>query len=144
MGEEVDYRVWRQGSDPWNLFGLSRSRNCVWRKGGSFVYLSGSLQIGFESRGKQVGTAATPIHGQISKIQHAGNPIFEGIPSIFSAVQFNSLVADPNSLPEELEVIATSDKGEVMGLAAKGKPLWGVQFHPEVSPLQPPPFLQLY
>ncbi|GAA5913233.1 4-amino-4-deoxychorismate synthase [Sporobolomyces salmoneus] len=81
--------------------------------------------------GGKVGTAATPIHGQISKIQHAGNPIFEGIPSIFSAVQFNSLVADPNSLPEELEVIATSDKGEVMGLAAKGKPLWGVQFHPE-------------
>ncbi|GAA5950481.1 hypothetical protein JCM3765_004562 [Sporobolomyces pararoseus] len=81
--------------------------------------------------GGKVGTAATPIHGQISKIHHAQNPLFEGVPQIFSAVQFNSLVADRNSIPQELEVIATSHKGEVMGLAAKGKPLWGVQFHPE-------------
>lgn len=50
-------------------------------------------------------------------------------------MQFNSLVADRSSIPQELEIIATSDKGEVMGLAAKGRPLWGVQFHPEVSQL---------
>ncbi|GAA6005321.1 hypothetical protein JCM11491_002657 [Sporobolomyces phaffii] len=81
--------------------------------------------------GGQVGKAAAPIHGQVSKIRHFGNPLFRGIPSEFAAVQFNSLVADPESLSDELEVIATSEKGEVMGLAAKGRPLWGVQFHPE-------------
>ncbi|GAA5977392.1 hypothetical protein JCM5350_002450 [Sporobolomyces pararoseus] len=81
--------------------------------------------------GGKVVKAATPIHGQISKIHHAQNPLFQGIPQVFSAVQFNSLVADRSSIPQELEIIATSDKGEVMGLAAKGKPLWGVQFHPE-------------
>ena len=67
------------------------------------------------------------MHGQISKIQHSKNAIFDGIPTVYPAVQYNSLVVDEQSLSQELEVIATNEKHEVMGLAVKGKPFIGVQ-----------------
>ncbi|GAA5830061.1 hypothetical protein JCM5353_000695 [Sporobolomyces roseus] len=81
--------------------------------------------------GGKVGKAAAPVHGQISQIRHSGNSIFRDVPSTFSAVQYNSLVVDRAKLPENLEVLAESAKGEIMALGARGKPLWGLQFHPE-------------
>ncbi|GAA5934088.1 4-amino-4-deoxychorismate synthase [Sporobolomyces koalae] len=82
--------------------------------------------------GAKVGTAAAPVHGQVSHISHSNNPLFDEIPQTFDAVQYNSLVIDPDSVPSaELEVIATNEAREIMALAVKGKPMWGVQFHPE-------------
>ncbi|GAA6061537.1 hypothetical protein JCM10212_002744 [Sporobolomyces blumeae] len=87
------------------------------------------------SFGGKVGKALAPVHGQISQIHQttASSPLFDGVPSVFSAVQYNSLVVDEASLAPEsgLRVIARSERGEVMALEAVGKPLWGVQFHPE-------------
>lgn len=89
----------------------------------------------------QVVKAAAPKHGQVSSISQtcASRPshsLFTGVPSPFDAVQYNSLVVDPLSLPDELEVIAWTDAAdgakEVMALRHRTKPLWGVQFHPEV------------
>ncbi|BGP44120.1 para-aminobenzoate synthase, (PABA) [Rhodotorula kratochvilovae] len=90
--------------------------------------------------GGSVVKAAAPKHGQISAIDHScascvSNTLFTGVPTPFEAVQYNSLVVDPSSLPAELEAIAWTDAAngerEIMALQHRTKPLWGVQFHPE-------------
>lgn len=92
----------------------------------------------------QVTEAPAPKHGQISKIRvversPAGRArLFDDVPSLFDAVQYNSLVVDPASLPPVLDVIAWAKSGkeggqdEIMALQHTSKPLYGVQFHPEV------------
>ena len=68
-------------------------------------------------------------------MRHDGSELFDGVPEVFGAVQFNSLTVD-SKLPDELEATAwaTSQGYEnVMGLRHRTKPLSGVQFHPEVS-----------
>jgi para-aminobenzoate synthetase component II len=73
--------------------------------------------------------ATTPMHGKVDRITHTGNQLFAGIPETFQATRYHSLLLA--EMAECLEVIATSAKGEVMGLRHKQLPLWGIQFHPE-------------
>jgi anthranilate synthase/aminodeoxychorismate synthase-like glutamine amidotransferase len=71
------------------------------------------------------------MHGKVSQITHAGNGLFRGIPSPFAATRYHSLVVEPDSISDCLEVTARSEWGEIMGLAHRDLPLCGVQFHPE-------------
>ena len=62
--------------------------------------------------------------------------VFAGLPAEFTAVRYHSLAVERASLPACLEVSATSEDGEIMGLRHRGfagtaTPLEGVQFHPE-------------
>jgi len=90
----------------------------------------GHQSIGYAFGGKIV-RAKNLMHGKTSLIYHTGNELFKGIPSPFTAVRYHSLVIDRDSLPQELEVIAESDDGEIMAVAHREYPLYGVQFHPE-------------
>jgi anthranilate synthase/aminodeoxychorismate synthase-like glutamine amidotransferase len=71
-----------------------------------------------------------PIHGKDAEVQHDGQALFEGLSNPLLAGRYHSLVADPDSLPEELEQTATYD-GVVMGVRHRSLPAEGVQFHPE-------------
>ncbi len=71
------------------------------------------------------------MHGKVSRINHINNPLLEGVPSPFIATRYHSLVVKPKSCPDVLEVIASTEEGEIMALAHKEFPIWGVQFHPE-------------
>jgi anthranilate synthase/aminodeoxychorismate synthase-like glutamine amidotransferase len=71
------------------------------------------------------------MHGKTSEIHHDGQGIFSGLPNPFVATRYHSLVVDPNSVPEELMVTATSTDGVIMGLRHRELPVEGVQFHPE-------------
>jgi len=56
------------------------------------------------------------MHGKTSEIHHDGQGIFAGLPNPFVATRYHSLVVRPESVPDELEVTATSSDGVVMGL----------------------------
>lgn len=71
------------------------------------------------------------MHGKISAMFHTGHPLFEGIASPFDATRYHSLIIERHSCPEELEIIAETDAGEIMAVAHRTHPVWGVQFHPE-------------
>ncbi|MFH1395691.1 MAG: aminodeoxychorismate/anthranilate synthase component II [Candidatus Omnitrophota bacterium] len=71
------------------------------------------------------------MHGKVSRVYHGGKNIFKGIPSPFTATRYHSLVVDPKSLKDPLEVSAWTKEKEIMAIKHKDKPIWGVQFHPE-------------
>jgi anthranilate synthase component 2 len=71
------------------------------------------------------------LHGKLSSITHTGTGLFKGLPQGFSVTRYHSLVVNPETLPDCLEVTARSQSGVIMGLAHKTRPVYGVQFHPE-------------
>ncbi|WP_294925670.1 aminodeoxychorismate/anthranilate synthase component II [uncultured Paracoccus sp.] len=84
-----------------------------------------------EAFGGHVIRAGRVVHGKVDEIAHDGKGVFEGLPSPFKATRYHSLTVDPDSLPEALEVTATSPDGTIMGLRHRSLPVEGVQFHPE-------------
>lgn len=79
--------------------------------------------------------APYPVHGKVKKIAHQQHPLFKNIANNFPVTRYHSLIVEKNTLPDSLEIIATSaepeEKGMIMGLAHKKYPIFGVQFHPE-------------
>ena len=72
-----------------------------------------------------------PVHGKTDEVTHDGRALFAGIPSPFTATRYHSLCVDASSVPDALEVQATTPDGVVMGLRHRELPVFGVQFHPE-------------
>jgi anthranilate synthase component II len=86
-----------------------------------------------EAYGARIVRAAKLMHGKTSPIEHRGEGIFAGIGSPLEVMRYHSLVIDPESVPAELEVIATSagSASEIQAIRHRENPVWGVQFHPE-------------
>ncbi len=82
--------------------------------------------------GATVRRAGRPVHGKTSSVHHPGRGIFAGLPDPLLVGRYHSLVLDPATLPDSLEVTATAlDDGELMALRHRSHPTVGVQFHPE-------------
>jgi anthranilate synthase/aminodeoxychorismate synthase-like glutamine amidotransferase len=86
--------------------------------------------------GGRVVRAGVVMHGKLSKIFHDEKGLFAGVENPFVATRYHSLVVQPESLPEGLEVTAKTWADEIMGLrhrahAGTRAPVEGVQFHPE-------------
>lgn len=80
--------------------------------------------------GAAVVRAPALMHGKTSPIQHQGVGVFAGLPNPLTATRYHSLVIDPATLPDCLEVTASCD-GIIMGVRHRELPVEGVQFHPE-------------
>ena len=91
--------------------------------------------LGHQSLGELFGATVghTPelMHGKTSVITHDGRGVFSGVPSPLTVTRYHSLTIDPATLPDDLEVSATTERGIIMGVRHRSLPLEGVQFHPE-------------
>ena len=81
--------------------------------------------------GGRVVRAQRVMHGKLSPVAHRGEGVFQGLPSPFKATRYHSLAIERDSLPAALEVTATADDGEIMGVRHRTHAVEGVQFHPE-------------
>ena len=81
--------------------------------------------------GGEIIKAKKLMHGKTSMVTHDNKNLFKGLPNPFEATRYHSLVLNKNTIPDEFEVTATSDDGEVMGIRHKNIFIEGVQFHPE-------------
>lgn len=90
----------------------------------------GHQSIGYAFGGDVV-RAGRLMHGKTSMIHHEDKGIFNGMPKPFEAIRYHSLVIEPSTLPDCLEVTAQTDIGEIMGVRHREYIIEGVQFHPE-------------
>jgi len=90
----------------------------------------GHQAIGYFYGGKIIG-AKRLMHGKTSTITADGKGVFAGIDEPFKAMRYHSLVIEKQSLPDCLEITATSEDGEIMGVRHKTLKVEGIQFHPE-------------
>jgi anthranilate synthase/aminodeoxychorismate synthase-like glutamine amidotransferase len=81
--------------------------------------------------GATVTRARTQMHGKTSDIRHDGKGVFAGLSNPFVATRYHSLIVLAETVPDDLEITARSDDGQVMGLRHRRFPIEGVQFHPE-------------
>ena len=81
--------------------------------------------------GGRVVRAPTLFHGKSSRVQHDGKTIFDGLKNPFPAGRYHSLIVERETLPDELEISATTPNGTIMGLRHRKLKIEGVQFHPE-------------
>ena len=81
--------------------------------------------------GASIVRAERLMHGKTSTIHTNGDQLFEGLPAEFQVARYHSLIVDPKTVTENLTVIASTEKGEIMGCRHVDLPIWVVQFHPE-------------
>ena len=91
--------------------------------------------LGHQSIGAALGgrivRAQQLMHGKTSEISSDGRGVFRGLPQRLTVIRYHSLAIERASLPAELEVSATADDGEIMGVRHRELAIEGVQFHPE-------------
>lgn len=81
--------------------------------------------------GGDVVRAPRLMHGKTSFVKHDGRTLFAGLPQPCEVGRYHSLIAEPASVPAELEVSAITAEGEIMGVRHRKYMIEGVQFHPE-------------
>lgn len=81
--------------------------------------------------GANIISAKEIMHGKGSAITHSGTGIFEKLPPTINVMRYHSLAVEHESLPAELQVLASTEDGEIMAIQHKDYPVFGLQFHPE-------------
>jgi anthranilate synthase/aminodeoxychorismate synthase-like glutamine amidotransferase len=81
--------------------------------------------------GGKVVRAPRLMHGKTSRVAHDAKGLFAGLSANTEVGRYHSLIAQPDTLPEELEVTARTPEGEIMGVRHRTLKVEGVQFHPE-------------
>ncbi len=89
------------------------------------------MQVMVTALGGVVAPARRPVHGEAHRVRHEGHPLFAGIPRVFPAARYHSLVA--RDVPDELEVLARTEDEPALAMAVhhRTRPWIGLQFHPE-------------
>ncbi len=79
--------------------------------------------------GCRIRRAEKLMHGEIDRIRHHKTPLYAGVPEVFEAVRYHSLIVEPSERVI-VDSLSTSDS-TVMGLHSDDGRFWGIQFHPE-------------
>ncbi|KAI9487763.1 MAG: indole-3-glycerol phosphate synthase-domain-containing protein [Benjaminiella poitrasii] len=89
------------------------------------------MQCMFEVYGGTVSYAGDILHGKTSAIKHDSRGLFKSVPQNNLVTRYHSLAGMPSTIPNSLEVTATTLDGVIMGVRHKEYTVEGVQFHPE-------------
>jgi anthranilate synthase component II len=85
--------------------------------------------------GGDVVRARRIMHGKVSPVAHRDTDLFAGLPNPLRVTRYHSLIIEPSTLPDVLDVLAwTAEEGwddEIQAVRHRQHPVWGVQFHPE-------------
>ncbi|MBE9047887.1 aminodeoxychorismate/anthranilate synthase component II [Pleurocapsales cyanobacterium LEGE 10410] len=82
--------------------------------------------------GGKIVSAPVLMHGKTSPVHHQNLGVFKGLDSPFTATRYHSLVIEPQTIPDTLEITAWVEDGTIMGVRHRDyHHLQGVQFHPE-------------
>ena len=82
--------------------------------------------------GASIRHAKQLMHGKKSSVKIDNtDPIFEGLPERIDVARYHSLIADYDTMPEELKILSVDDDNEVMAVRHRDYPIYGLQFHPE-------------
>ena len=82
--------------------------------------------------GATVTYAPRLMHGKPSEVTLRNDTtLFTGLPERVKVARYHSLIAAPETMPDELAVTAITDENEIMAVQHKEYPIYGVQFHPE-------------
>ncbi len=81
--------------------------------------------------GAEIVNAPRLMHGKTSMIYHDRKTIFKDIPDPFEATRYHSLIIKKETLSDDFEITAWTDRDEIMGIRHKKLLVEGVQFHPE-------------
>lgn len=87
-----------------------------------------------QALGATIVKAPVIMHGKNSLVTHNHHSMFKNVPAQFSVTRYHSLMIAPDTLPDNLDITATTLDGEhktIMAVAHKTLPMWGVQYHPE-------------
>ncbi|RZS94135.1 anthranilate synthase component II [Cuneatibacter caecimuris] len=85
-----------------------------------------------EAMGAEISYAKQLMHGKQTPVRlDTGSRMFAGMEKTIQAARYHSLSAVKETLPEELQVTAASEDGEIMAVEHRKFPVYGVQFHPE-------------
>ncbi|MGC3995325.1 MAG: aminodeoxychorismate/anthranilate synthase component II [Propionicimonas sp.] len=89
------------------------------------------LQSMSVAMGGVVNRAPELLHGKTSLVHHDGRGVFAGLPNPLRATRYHSLALDPATVPDDLEVSASTESGVIMAVRHRTLPIESVQFHPE-------------
>jgi anthranilate synthase len=81
--------------------------------------------------GGQLGQLGQPAHGRPSRIQVRGGRLMQNLPNEIVIGRYHSLYVERDSMPDVLNVTASTEDGVAMAIEHKTLPVGGVQFHPE-------------
>lgn len=85
-----------------------------------------------EVYGATVSYAKELMHGKMSVVALDRDcKLFRGMERTARVARYHSLIAVKDTIPDCLEVIATTEDGEVMGVRHRDYEVYGLQFHPE-------------
>lgn len=89
------------------------------------------MQCMFEVYGGTVSYAGDIIHGKTSPIKHDSRGLFKSVPQNNLVTRYHSLAGVPSTIPDTLEITASTLDGVIMGVRHKEFTVEGLQFHPE-------------
>lgn len=112
-------------------FGISKTLDAALKKKMPVFGVCLGVQAIGEYFGGQLGQLTQPAHGRPSRVQVRGGTLMHNLPSEVTIGRYHSLYVERDSMPEVLQVTATTEDGVAMAIEHKTLPVGGVQFHPE-------------
>jgi len=112
-------------------FGIDKTIDLALKKNLPVFGVCLGVQAIGEYFGGRLGQLTQPAHGRPSRVQVRGGTLMQGLPNEIVIGRYHSLYVERDSMPDALNVTASTEDGVAMAIEHKTLPVGGVQFHPE-------------